>query len=262
MDSQIKVAVFQMATGFDIQENARRIREAIGHARDDGADLLVTPECALSGYVPGAGLNFAALERAQAELVEAACEAGIHLALGTTRHEADEWFNTALLFSPSGELLGRYDKSHLIGADLDAFRPGADLPVFKVGQWTLALQVCFDMRFPENWRILRRKGAELVLHLSNASRSSSWKVPVLEGAIRSRAADNGMYVASANDARPPQMMVSAICDPNGCDLARAPENEETLLVAELDRTLVKTDFLDARRLDLWSRPENRDLLLS
>jgi predicted amidohydrolase len=101
----------------------------------------------------------------------------------------------------------------------------------------------------------------MVIHLSNASMSAPWKVPVLEGAIRSRAAENGMFVVSANDARTPQMMVSAVCDPDGRDLARAPENEEALIYAELDRRLVKTDYLEARRLDLWNRPVNRAALL-
>jgi predicted amidohydrolase len=70
-----------------------------------------------------------------------------------------------------------------------------------------------------------------------------------------------MFVVSANDARKPQMLVSAICDPDGRDLARAPLNVETVIYAELDRSAVKADFLNARRTDLWNLPENRGLLL-
>jgi predicted amidohydrolase len=251
-----------MRTGFDVQANARSIGQAVARAAKAGAHLLVTPECALSGYIPGSGLDFDLLDREQARLADMVFDAGLYLALGTTRREGETWFNTALLLSPAGQLIGRYDKTHLMGQDKTAFAPGGELPVFSVGEWKLALQICFDMRFPENWRILRRKGAELVIHLSNASRSAAWKVPVLEGAIRGRASENGMFVVSANDARPPQMMVSAICDPDGRDLARAPENEEALLVAELDRSAVKSGFLSARRTDLWQRPEHRDLLLN
>jgi len=262
MRSPLKVAGFQMATTFDVACNAGKIIGAVGEAADAGADLLVTPECALSGYVPEAELDFDQLTDAHERVLAAAARHGIWLALGTTRREGNRWFNTALLFSPEGEERARYDKSHLIGEDFDAFLPGDGLPVFALGEWTIGLQICFDMRFPESWRILRRKGAELVLHLSNASRSAAWKVPVLEGAIRGRASENGMFVVSVNDARVPQMMVSAICDPDGCDLARAPANQETMILAELDRTAVKADFLAARRADLWARPENRDLLLS
>ncbi len=117
------------------------------------------------------------------------------------------------------------------------------------------------MRFPENWRILRRRGAELVIHLSNASLGDGWKVPVLEGAIRSRAAENGMFVVSANDARPPQMMVSAICDPHGSTSPARRRTRRPIVYGTLDRSEVTNGFLDARRTDLWRRPENRNLLL-
>ncbi len=255
----LKVAVLQMATADDVSANEQRIRAAIGEA--GGADLLVVPECALSGYLPAADLDFAALAEAEGRLVAASAEAGLYLALGTTRERDGKWWNSALLHSPAGDVAAAYDKTHLMPGDAEVFAPGEGLPVFQVGEWTIGLQICFDMRFPENWRILRRKGAELVIHLSSASKSAPWKVPVLEGAIRGRASENGMFVVSANDARAPQMMVSAICDPDGCDLARAPENEEALLFAELDRSLVKDSFLTARRTDLWNEPENRSMLL-
>lgn len=262
MKSPLRVAVYQMATGSAIEGNARKIHDAIDRVISRGAQLLVVPEGALSGYLPERDLDFDLLSKAEADIVAHSSGAAVWLALGTTRRTDGKWRNTALLYSPSGEAVASYDKTHLTEEDKKVFRPGDGLPVFHVGEWTVGFQICFDMRFPENWRILRRKGAELVIHLSSASRSAGWKVPVLEGAVRSRAAENGMFVASANDARAPQMMVSAICDPDGKDLARATENEETILVAELDRSEVKTDFLDSRRTDLWDRPENRSLLLS
>lgn len=262
MKDPLRVAVFQMETAFDVSQNARKMHAALDRARDEQAGLLVVPECALSGYIPEPDLDFGALEQAEAELAAHSAEAGVWLALGTTRSKGVDWFNAVRLYSPTGAIVAAYDKTHLIGGDRETFAPGASLPVFQAGAWTVGIQVCFDMRFPENWRILRRKGAELVIHLSNASRSAPWKVPVLAGAVRSRAAENGMFVASANDARAPQMMVSAIYDPDGKELASAPENEEAMIFADLDRSLVKADFLEQRRTDLWNRPENRSLLLS
>jgi predicted amidohydrolase len=250
-----------MATAADPSLNARKIRDALDAAAGAGAELLVVPECALSGYLPARNLDFAALAAAERKLAEEVRRVGIWLAYGTARREDDQCLNTALLLDPRGEQVARYDKTHLTRDDRGVFAPGGDLPVFRAGAWKLAIQICFDMRFPENWRILRRKGAQVALHLSNASRSDAWKVPVLEGAVRSRAAENGMFVVSANDARRPQMMVSAICDPDGEDLARAPENEEVIIYAELDRSAVKQDFLELRRTDLWDTDENRRMLL-
>jgi len=255
----LTVAALQMRTTFDLEANARRLHTAIADAA--GVDLLVTPECALCGYLPKADIDLALLRALQDEIVAHAAEAGMHLVLGTTRVEDDRWFNTALLFSPTGALIGHYDKTHLFDGDKEVFAPGDALPVFRLGDWTIGMQICFDMRFAENWCILRGKGAELIVQPTNASCDAAWRVPVLGGAIRTRAADNGVYVVCANDARTPQMMVSAICDPNGCDLARAPENEEALLIAKLDRTKIDPTIHNQRRTDLWSRPEHRDLLL-
>jgi len=260
--SPLDVAVLQMATEDEPEPNARKIHAAIDRASSEGARVLVVPECALSGYLPAESLDFGLLERLQQELASHAAAEGLWLALGTTVRQGAAWRNAALLYSPEGRLAARYDKTHLTEADSKLFEAGQQLPVFRFGEWTLGMQICFDMRFAENWRILRRKNAELILHLSNASGSAPWKVPVLEGAIRSRAADNGMFVVSSNDARTPQMMVSAVCDPDGRDLARADLNREQMLFATLDRSAAKGDFLQRRRTDLWSRPENRALLLS
>ena len=261
MKSPLKAAALQMATSDDIAQNAQKLHAAIDEAADSGAALLVVPECALCGYLPRPHLDFGALQEAQTDLVAHSAARHLWLALGTTTLREGKWFNTALLFSPDGDRVASYDKTELMPGERDVFEPGDDLPVFRIGEWTVGLQICFDMRFPENWRILRRQGAELILHLSNASAGGGWKLPVLEGTVRCRAAENGVLVVSANDARAPQMMVSAICDVDGRHLACAAVNCEMMITATLDRATVKDDYLRARRTDLWSRPEFRSLLL-
>ena len=258
----LKAAALQMATSDDVAANARKLHAAIEDAAEAGAQVLVTPECAVSGYLPRPDLDLAAAQRSERELAAHAAEHKLWLALGTTTQRDGRRYNTALLYSPDGRPIGSYDKTHLMPGDRPVFAPGGELPIFKLGDWTVALQICFDMRFAENWRILRRKGAEVVLHLSNASAGMGWKAPVLDGTVRCRAAENGMFVVSANDARPPQMMASAICDPDGLHLACAELNEETMIFAELDPSKLRTDYLEARRTDLWRRPDNRDLLTS
>lgn len=262
MKSPLRAAAYQMETTEDVSTNADKICGAIEEAAGSGAELLVVPECALSGYLPSARLDFELLNREQERVARLVSRHRMWLALGTTEKRDSAWYNTALLVSPEGAVVARCDKAHLTPGDRPVFSAGQELPVFHVGEWTLALQICFDMRFPESWRLLRRKGAELILHLSNASREAAWKVPVLEGTIRCRAAENGMFVVSANGCRKPQMLVSAVCDPDGKHLAHAGENTEMIIYAELDRAETKDDFLNARRTDLWGRPENSSLLLT
>jgi predicted amidohydrolase len=261
MPDQIKVAALQMATTSVVARNADKLHHAIDAAGSQEVNVLVVPECALSGYLPDPVLDEEVLAPARSELVSHAAKKNLWFALGCPTHRNGSWYNTALLYSPAGELVTTYDKTEFIQGDRAVFAPGEHLSVFEMEGWTVALQICFDMRFPENWRILRRKGADLVLHLSSAAGSAPWKVPVLEGTVRTRSAENGLFVVSANDARPPQMLVSAICDPLGKHLASAEENQEMLITATLDRREVRDDYLKARRTDLWNTPEHRPLLL-
>jgi len=262
MKSPLRAAVFQMRTTDDIEANADKIHAAVARASEAGAELLVVPECALSGYLPDADVDLDLLQHEQQRISRCVSEHALWLALGTVERGRSGLLNAALLISPQGETVASYHKTELTETDVSVFIPGDSLGVFQVGEWRVGLQICFDMRFPENWRLLRLMGAELVLHLSNASRSSAWKVPVLEGTIRCRAAENGFFVVSANDARAPQMMVSAMCDPDGKHLATARLNNEAMILAELDRTKVKDDFIRQRRTDLWRKPEYSSLFFS
>ena len=245
------------------RRTTRKIADAMAEAAGHGADLLVVPECALSGYLPQKDLDFDVLEEAERRLAAAAPPRP-----ASTWPSAPRAARTASGATPpcssrrEGEEIARYDKTHGTRADNAVFTPGDALPVFKVGEWTVGLQICFDMRFPENWRILRRRGAELVIHLSNASLGDGWKVPVLEGAIRSRAAENGMFVVSANDAR--RAADDGQRHLRSATAATSPARRRTRRPSSTARSTaadVTADFLDARRTDLWTQPENRDLLL-
>lgn len=261
MTKQLKVAALQMTTASDVRANTQKLHKAIDRAGEKNVRVLVTPECAVSGYLPDPVLDQTMLGDAREDLVSHAADENLWLALGSPTHRHGRWYNSALLYTPNGNLHASYDKTELMPGDSRVFAEGKHLSVFELDGWTIGLQICFDMRFPENWRILRRKGAEAVFHLSSAAGSAAWKVPVLEGTVRCRAAENGNYVVSANDSRQPQMMVSAICDPLGKHLACAEENREAFISATLRRDEVHTDYLKRRRTDLWSQPEHRDLLI-
>ncbi len=262
MSQQLTVAALQMATASDVNANTDKIHRAIDRAGDKDVRVLVTPECAVSGYLPDPVLDESTLKRARKEIVSHAADQNLWLALGCPTRRQSEWYNSALLYTPEGNIHARYDKTELMPGDHIVFAEGNDLPVFELDGWCVGLQICFDMRFPENWRILRMKGAEVILHLSSAAGSAAWKVPVLEGTVRCRAAENGNFVVSSNDARRPQMMVSAICDPRGKHLACAEENQEEFIMASLEREEVRNDYLRRRRTDLWNSAAHRQLLLN
>ena len=149
---------------------------AIHDAAAQGADLVVLPELAGSGYVLDAtGLTAVAEDleatggagRRGGPVTQAWCRAardhGVTVVGGLAETAGGRLFNTAVVVSPQGEVCGRYRKLHLFGTEQDVFTPGdVGLPVFDVGGLRLGVLICYDLRFPEAMRVLALQGAEVI----------------------------------------------------------------------------------------------------
>ena len=100
-------------------------------------------------------------------LVSICRDYNLHIVSGFNEKDGDRLYNTAILVGPHG-YLGKYRKLHLFMNEKDYFEPGdIGLPIFNAGSCRVGLLVCFDWIFPEVWRILALKGADLVCHPSN-----------------------------------------------------------------------------------------------
>lgn len=166
----------------DLEANRRAVARWVGAAA--GADLLVFPELASSGY------DFSSIEEARSaaetvpdgpfcrHLAELAALHRVFLVAGLCEKDGDALYNTAVLAGPTG-ILGRYRKIHLFWNEIDIFRPGnLGFPVFDLratdlgtdrGDWScrVGILICFDWQFPEAWRVLALQGTDLVCHPSN-----------------------------------------------------------------------------------------------
>jgi predicted amidohydrolase len=119
--------------------------------------------------------------------------------------------------------------------------PGDTAVVAHAEDWTIGLSVCYDVRFPELYRILALEGAELLTvpaHFTTPTGKDHWHV-----LLRARAIENQCYVAAAAQvgetlSGKPAYGRSLIADPWGIVLAQAPD-EETVIVAELDRARLR-----------------------
>jgi predicted amidohydrolase len=181
-----------------------------------------------------------------------ALELGIHLVAGSFAESvpgSDRLFNTSTYFQPDGRLAARYRKIHMFDVDVggvayresDSERAGDDVIVADAGELSLGLTVCYDLRFPELYRILALEGAELVTvpsHFTLHTGKDHWHV-----LLRARAIENQLFVAAAaqiGETIPgrPSYGRSLIADPWGTVLAQAPD-EETVIAAELDRAQLR-----------------------
>ncbi|MDX6632885.1 MAG: deaminated glutathione amidase, partial [Solirubrobacterales bacterium] len=171
----------------------------------------------------------------------------IHLLAGSvaTREEGEEKaFNTSVLIAPDGERLAAYRKIHMFDVEVGgvAYReseheqPGEETVLAPVGDILLGLTVCYDLRFPELYRILAVEGARAIAvpsAFTAVTGRDHWEV-----LVRARAIENQVFVIAANQVgkAPPHYESwghSMIVDAWGKILAQAPD-EECFVAADLD----------------------------
>lgn len=257
MPETLKIAACQMRVCDSIDENAAKISEMLFRAKSLGASLAVFPECAVCGYPP---LLYKSPDEIPIEIVEAAnarlgdvvAQAGIAAVVGTiVKSSKGDLLNSALIFEEDGHLAGRADKIHMFKDDAVFFKPGNEIKVFELCGIKTGVPICYDIRFPEQFRLLKDAGAELVIVPLHAIGPESWKLPVFEGTFRTRAAENVFYLAAINAASPNQTCASRICDTNGVSLAEAAIGNEEIITADLDLNIPKSSIYADRRTDLY-----------
>lgn len=126
------------------------------------------------------------------------------------RASSGSYYNSAVVIDRDGKVVGIYRKTHvpLMAAPEDRatyersyFRPGDDLPVFDLDCAKLGILICYDRHFPEAWRTLATRGAEIVAVPTGArSWNRSWRSGIWEALLRTMAYVNGVYVIGVNRA--------------------------------------------------------------
>jgi deaminated glutathione amidase len=245
----VRVAAVQLNSTGDKGRNLSAAERLVRAAAADGAELVALPEkwnLLAAGEELAAGaepLDGPSLTAARAW----ARELGVHLLAGSIAERAREGeraFNTSVLIGPDGEDLAAYRKIHMFDVEAGgvAYReseheqPGEEVVSAAVGGVELGLTVCYDLRFPELYRILAVRGARVLAvpsAFTAATGRDHWEV-----LLRARAIENQAFVLAPNQVgeAPPHYSShgrSAIVDPWGVVLATAPD-EECFVAAELD----------------------------
>lgn len=207
----------------------------------DGAELVVFPEYVLGWIkVPGPETD---------RLAAAAAKHRLYVIVGCWEDLGEEFRNTALLFDRQGKIAGKYHKTHAAvdhyegepawtrppaGKDREWFlrndpewimQRGEELPVFELDFGRIGILTCYDGRFPEPFRVLSLKGAELIVWI-NGRRGS-----VEDFVVRSVAFTNHTAVVATNQAYGAGTM---IVDAPAKIVARSPDREESYIVGELN----------------------------
>jgi deaminated glutathione amidase len=245
----MRAAAVQLNSTADRDRNLDAAEALVRDAAADGASFVALPERFDLRGTPEdyeRGVDFDGVTAWASEL---ASELGIDLIAGSTseRREGHEKLaNTSLHIGSNGEVKATYRKVHLfdvtVGAteyrESDSDEPGDELVVSAAADGTpVGLSVCYDVRFPELYRILALQGAQILTVPANFTRTTGeahWEV-----LLRARAVENQAFVIAPAQAGeyPPGMPAygnSMIVDPWGEVLARAPSQGETFVSADLD----------------------------
>jgi predicted amidohydrolase len=193
----------------DVDANLEKMRRMTVQAAEQGINLLVFPELALSGYECDDRCMHAEAAQvipgpATEEMARTAAEHGLYVVFGMPERDPrdpNKRYIASVLVGPEG-LIGRYRKIHLARppefTESLCFAAGSDLPIFDTRYGLVGIQICFDFWvFPELTRILALKGAEIVVN-TTASPSGPGKPFFLTATTAARAAENRILTASAN----------------------------------------------------------------
>jgi len=245
----MRAAAVQLNSTGDSQRNLETAERLVREAAADGAELVVLPE-------KWTALGDTETLRAAAEPLDGpalsaaggwARQLGIHLVAGSIAERVagqEKLCNTSVLFGPDGLRLAVYRKIHMFDVDVEgvAYResaaeePGDEIVVAEAGGVPLGLTVCYDLRFPELYRILALRDARVITVPSAFTERTGrdhWEV-----LLRARAVENQVFIVAPDQIgeAPPHYRSfgrSLIVDPWGVVLAAAPDSE-CFISAELD----------------------------
>ncbi len=241
---------------WSVRHNRATILAAIGGV--PAGTLLILPEAALSGYddqLSGLGdLDPGELTQARGAILGAARRSGVHVLYGSLDFEDGRWWNAAYYCCPARQSCV-YRKVNLATHERGRLAAASALPVLRMtlpaGEIQAGLQLCREIRFPEQWHCLARQGAQLLVYLTYAANPTEppgvWRAHLI-----SRAAETQRFVLAANVADQAQHCPTMIVSPRGEVLAEAPPGASATLRATLDLASTRDAYLTQQRSDVVS----------
>ena len=226
------------------KHNINHMKKKIKQAKEEGANLVIFPELSLTGYLN----RDRAYELAEAipgpsiySLEKIAKKEKIYIVLGMPEKSEKAHavlYNTAVFLGPGG-MIGKYRKMHLpthsVFEEKRYFRLGYETPVFETEIGKIGLTICYDLFFPEISRLLRLKGAQLIICISA---SPAVRSRFFEVFTATRALENTVFLAYVNLVGVENGLQfwggSRIIAPDGNILTKAKYDEEDIVVGTID----------------------------
>jgi predicted amidohydrolase len=246
----LQIEAAQLKFRRTLPENVELIGRFISEAARAGGDIVLFPECALTGY----NVDFHRLARDEVEsglkvVAEAARAHRCHVLIGSPTYARGRWFNSLLVFDRQGRERFRYHKIHLTPRDAEFFTPGRSLALFRIDGVPCTAFICHERRFPELVRLPVMMGAQIVFHANaglDALAVSKAKRGGRDG-MAVRAFENQVFYVFANSVGAQGGGLwsagdSKIVAPDSQVLALANNRDEMLLHARVDLSQARRKY--------------------
>lgn len=269
--NNLKIALCQTLVEDNKEKNVSRAVDFIERAADNGANIVSLGEMFNCPYRSDAFKLYAEEVHNSYTLnalSSVAKEKGIYIIGGSiVEKEEENYYNTSFIFNKEGKIIEKHRKMHLFDVDIenkvkmkesDTFSYGDNITVFDTEYCKIGVAICYDMRFPEIFRIMVDRGVKIIIvpaAFNNVTGPAHW-----DTLVKSRAVDNQVYFGAVSPARNEKETYlayghSKICDPFGNVLGELNENE-SILYSDIDfeyleKVRAELPLLKHRRLDLY-----------
>ena len=236
----MRVSLIQTESNGPKQENEKKIFKQLEEAVLDRPDIICLSELFLSWGKDfnGGKVNLEEIEKYQ----DFAKTNNVNIILGSVALESkdsNKTTNTSFVINRNGNIVGRYDKIHMYKVnkpdlkldEKDDTIPGKDLGVFELDNVKIGVGICFDLRFPEYFRELIKRGVEIIFlpsHFNKNTGAIAW-----DTLTRARAIENQVYFCAVNQTGENLCANTKVISYDG-DIIKSLGNEEGILTIDLD----------------------------
>lgn len=239
----LTIALVQMESEVGkIDANLSKIKKYIDDAALNQVDIICFPELSVTGYSPKNSPEYAEFLPGYSSkiLSQWSQDKKITILAGICEknHNLNPYI-TQVICMTDGNIY-KYRKTHLAPHEVAFFSPGYELPVFEIPQVRFAVEICWELHFPQITTFLSLQGAELVFcpyasARTPKDRQQSWHV-----FLPARAYDNRVFIASCNSLGQDFGGGLLVCDPEGNIVVEDYQGKESMTIVKLDPTSIET----------------------
>ncbi|WP_027356334.1 nitrilase family protein [Desulfofundulus thermocisternus] len=269
--NDLRIALVQMQVSIgEVRKNREKMAAFVEEAAGKKVEMILFPELCIQGYhrekiqefaepIPGESTNYLSRLASSYNMV---ILAGLAEMSG-----CEKPYITQVIAYPDGRL-DKYRKTHLGKSEKPYFTPGNQLPVFETDKARFAVEICWDLHFPEVTTVLSLQGAEVIFAPHASPTMVGDRRDIWLKYLSARAYDNSVFIAACNLVGPSGKNQefcggALVIDPKGNVVAEDFEGKEGLLVVDLDSKLINTIrynnttsmrhsfFLESRRPELY-----------